>query len=97
VPDAIREHFRAQRDKIRLFTIASDMDAVPWELLYPIDPDNENGFLAEQFPVVRRVHGQGRARALRLDKGVGFVVPLSRAPANAMDEVAAVRGITVDV
>jgi hypothetical protein len=92
VPDAIREQFWAQRDRIRLFTIASNIDTVPWELLYPVDLDNENGFLVEQFPVVRRVYGQGRARALRLDKGAGFIVP-PKSPANAMDEVAAVLGI----
>ncbi len=92
VPGVIREQFWAQRDRIRLFTIASDIDTVPWELLYPVDLDNENGFLVEQFPVVRRVYGQGRARALRLDEGVGFIVP-PKSPANAMDEVAAVRDI----
>ncbi len=92
VPKSIREQFWAQRDRISLFTIASDMDTVPWELLYPVDLDNENGFLVEQFPVVRRVYGQGRARALRLDRGVGFIVP-PKSPASAMDEVAAVRGV----
>ena len=84
--------FWAQRDRIRLFTIASDIDTVPWELLYPVDLDNDNGFLVEQFPVVRRVYGQGRARVLRLDKGAGFIVP-PKSPANAMVEVDAVRGI----
>lgn len=57
-----------------------------------MDLDNENGFLVEQFPVVRRVYGQGRARVLRLDQGAGFIVP-PKSPANAIDEVAAVRGI----
>jgi serine/threonine protein kinase len=90
VPATIREQFWAQRDKIKLFTIASDMDTVPWELLYPVDLDNDDGFLVEQFPVVRRVYGQGRARVLRLDRGAGFIVP-PKAPVNAMDEVAAVR------
>jgi hypothetical protein len=92
VPDAVREQFWEQRDRIRLFTIASDIDTVPWELLYPVDLDNENGFLVEQFPVIRRVYGQGRARTLRLDRGAGFIVP-PKSPANAMDEVAAIRGI----
>ena len=97
VPIAIREQFWAQRTRIKLFTIASDMDTVPWELLYPVDVDNDDGFLVEQFPVVRRVYGQGRARVLRLDSGVGFIVP-PKSPTNAMDEVAAVRGLLpVDV
>lgn len=90
VPQSVREQFWAQRDRISLFTIASDLDAVPWELLYPVDQDNDGGFLVEQFPVVRRVYGQGRARVLRLDQGMAFVVP-PRSPANALDEVAAVR------
>jgi hypothetical protein len=91
VPAAIQEQFWAQRDKIRLFTIASDMDTVPWELLYPVDSSHDSDkFLVEQFPVVRRVYGQDRARVLRLDKGTAFIVP-PRPPANVLDEVAAVR------
>jgi serine/threonine protein kinase len=90
VPEAIRSQFWAQRNRIELFTIASDMDTVPWELLYPVDLGNEDGFLVEQFPVVRRVYGQGRARSLRLNAGAAYVVP-PRSPANALDEVTAVR------
>jgi hypothetical protein len=96
VPITIREQFWDQRDRIKLFTIASDLDTVPWELLYPVDLNNEDGFLVEQFPVVRRVYGQGRARVLRMDGGAGFIVPPG-SPANALDEVAAVRGILKSV
>lgn len=92
VPPAIRHQFWAQRDRIELFTIASDMDTMPWELIYPVDLGNENGFLAEQFPVVRRVHGQSRNRSLGLDSGAAYVVP-PRSPADALDEVSALRGI----
>lgn len=92
VPEAIRRQFWAQGDRIKLFTIASDMDTVPWELLYPVDGDNDNGFLVEQFPVVRRVYGQSRARVLRLDDGAAYVVPPG-SPANAMAEVSGVSGI----
>ena len=92
VPEAIRRQFWAQGDRIRLFTIASDMDTVPWELLYPVDGDNDNGFLVEQFPVVRRVYGQGRTRVLRLDSGTAYIVPPG-SPANAMAEVDGIRGI----
>jgi hypothetical protein len=92
VPEAIRRQFWAQGDRIRLFTIASDMDTVPWELLYPVDGGNDNGFLVEQFPVVRRVYGQGRARVLRLDSGAAYIVPPG-SPANAMAEIDGVRGI----
>jgi CHAT domain len=91
VPQEIRRQFWEQGDRIKLFTIASDMDTVPWELLYPVDGVNDNGFLVEQFPVVRRVYGQGRARRLPLSSAA-YVVP-PRSPANAMDEVSGVRGI----
>jgi serine/threonine protein kinase len=92
VPEAIRRQFWAQGDRIKLFTIASDMDTVPWELLYPVDGDNDKGFLVEQFPVIRRVYGQGRARVLRLGGGAAYVVPPG-SPANAMAEVDGIRGI----
>ena len=89
VPEAIRRQFWAQADRIKLFTVASDMDAVPWELLYPVDGNNDNGFLVEQFPVVRRVYGQGRVRHLQLSSAAYIVPPGS--PGNAMDEVQVVR------
>jgi hypothetical protein len=89
VPEAIRRQFWLQADRIKLFTVASDMDTVPWELLYPVDGDNDNGFLVEQFPVVRRVYGQGRVRQLSLSSAA-YVVPPG-APGNAMEEVDAIR------
>jgi hypothetical protein len=89
VPAVIRQQFWAQADRIKLFTVASDMDTVPWELLYPVDGDNDNGFLVEQFPVVRRVYGQSRVRRLPLSSAAYIVPPGS--PDNAMDEVQAVR------
>ena len=92
VPEAIRQQFWEQGDRIKLFTIASDMDTVPWELLYPVDGVNDNGFLVEQFPVVRRVYGQGRTRVLRLDGGAAYIVPPG-SPVNAMAEVDGIRGI----
>jgi CHAT domain len=89
VPEAIRTQFWDQADRIRSFTVASDMDTLPWELLYPVDGDNENGFLVEQFPVVRRVYGQGRMLRLPLTSAA-YIVP-SGSPCNADDEVQAVR------
>jgi CHAT domain len=89
VPEAIRTQFWAQAGRIRSFTVASDMDSLPWELLYPVDGDNENGFLVEQFPVVRRVYGQGRVLRLPLTSAA-YVVP-SGSPRHADDEVQAVR------
>ena len=89
VPEAVRRQFWEQAGRISSFSIASDLDTVPWELLYPVDGDKENGFLSEQFPVVRRVYGQGRARTLSLS-AAAFVVPPG-SPSDALDEVAAVR------
>lgn len=92
VPDTIRRQFWTQGNRIRLFTIASDMDTVPWELLYPVDGENDRGFLAEQFPVLRRVYSQGRTRVLRLNNGTAYIVPPG-SPANAMTEVKEVQDI----
>jgi hypothetical protein len=94
VPDAIRRQFWDQAHNIRSFTVASDMDTIPWELLYPVDGDNDNGFLVEQFPVVRRVYGQGRARTFPLADAAYVVPPGS--PGNANQEVEAVRALLGD-
>jgi hypothetical protein len=89
VPEAIRRQFWAHIDGIRCLTVASDTDTVPWELLYPLDGHNDNGFLVRQFPVVRRVPGQRRARTLPL-RSAAYVVP-PHAPSDALAEVAMVR------
>jgi CHAT domain len=94
VPEAIRRQFWDQAGNIRSFTIASDMDTIPWELLYPVDRANDNGFLVEQFPVVRRVYGQGRTRRLPL-ASAAYVVP-PNSPGNARDEVELVRAVLGD-
>jgi hypothetical protein len=94
VPEAIRRQFWDQAGNIRSFTIASDMDTIPWELLYPVDGANDNGFLVEQFPVVRRVYGQGRTRRLPL-ASAAYVVP-PNSPGNARDEVELVRAVLGD-
>jgi hypothetical protein len=47
-----------------MFTIAADRDIIPRELLYPLSGSNDNGFLAEQFPVVRRAYAARRVTAL---------------------------------
>jgi hypothetical protein len=91
VPETIRRQFWEQAANIRSFTIASDMDTVPWELLYPVDGDNDNGFLVEQFPVVRRVYGQGRTRTIPLADAAYVVPPGS--PTNASQEVEAVQAL----
>lgn len=88
VPERVQEQFWEQADRITMFTIAAANDAIPFELLYPLNGSHDLGFLVERFPVVRRAYA--RQRALRLPVGsAGYVVPPG-SPTNAMDEVAAI-------
>ena len=89
VPEAVQEQFWKQVSRIRMFTIVADNDTIPWELLYPLNKTDDNGFLAEQFPVVRRVYGAERFTTLPMSSAA-YVVP-PRSPANALDEVNGVR------
>ena len=72
-------------------TILADNDAVPWELLYPLDPGHDNGFLVEQFPVTRVVFGRRPSRSLSLSPA-WFVLP-DGSPVQAREEVAALSGL----
>jgi hypothetical protein len=89
VPAPVKEQFWAVRERISSFSVASSKDTVPWELLYPLAPGQDEGFLVEQFPVLRRAPGQRPAGALNTGHP-RFVVPPA-APRNAAAEVAAVR------
>jgi hypothetical protein len=89
VPRELHEQFWSIRDRISMFTIASARDTLPWELVYPMAPGRDAGFLIEQFPVLRRVHNQRRAKSVSLDEA-SFVIP-AEAPRNATAEVAAIR------
>ncbi len=91
VPRSIQDQFWQLRDGITSFTIACADDAVPWELLYPLTPTDDAGFLVEQFPVVRRVFDQGRARRVPLGDARYVVPPGS--PDNAQQEVATIRRV----
>jgi hypothetical protein len=89
VPEAVQRQFWEQADRIKMFTIAADRDTIPWELLHPLNDEHDNGFLAEQFPVVRRAYATRRVLTLPMDS-VAYVVPPG-SPANALDEVTGVR------
>jgi CHAT domain-containing protein len=89
VPKAVQDQFWEQAGRIKMFTIAADHDTIPWELLYPMDSGNDNGFLAEQFPVVRRAYAQRRVTVLPMDSAAYVVPPGS--PANAEAEVDSIR------
>ncbi len=89
VPARLREQFWERQHRVRQLTILADKDAVPWELLYPMDPGHDAGFLVEQFPVTRAVFGRLPARHLSLQPA-RFVLPQG-SPAQAHAEIEALR------
>ena len=89
VPERLREQFWDRQHRIRQLTILADKDAVPWELLYPMDPGHDAGFLVEQFPVTRAIFGRRPARRLSLWPA-RFVLP-EGSPPEARDEIDAMR------
>ncbi|MBB4684874.1 CHAT domain-containing protein [Amycolatopsis jiangsuensis] len=91
VPHVLKEQFWQIRDDISAFSIATDFDVVPWELLYPLRPGADAGFLVEQFPVTRRVFGQ--ARNDRLTVTPCTYVVSARAPADAQRELDALSRV----
>ncbi len=91
LPEQLREQFWERQERIRQLTILADNDAVPWELLYPLDPGHDQGFLVEQFPVTRVVFGRRPARSLNLSPA-WFVLP-DGSPDQAREEVNALRGL----
>ena len=92
VPERIQEQFWEVADKIRMFTIVADGDTIPWELLYPANGQNDNGFLAEQFPVVRRTYSKKSRPSVTtiLAGSAAYVVP-DKAPPRASAEVSAIQ------
>ncbi len=88
VPDLIKDQFWQLRSNIASFSIAAGRDLVPWELLYPLSPERDDGFLVEQFPVLRRVYGQQNSSITVSD--ARYVVPAG-SPTNAQHEIAEVR------
>ena len=89
VPGQLREQFWDRQHRIRQLTILADKDVVPWELLYPMDPGHDAGFLVEQFPVARGIFGWRPGRTLRLQPA-RFVLPEGSLQ-EAADEVEAIR------
>jgi hypothetical protein len=89
VPAPLREQFWERQHRIRQLTILADKDAVPWELLYPMDPGHDAGFLVQQFPVTRAIFRWRAARTLSLWPP-RFVLP-EGSPHQAREEIDAVR------
>ncbi|WP_444951531.1 CHAT domain-containing protein [Micromonospora ureilytica] len=91
VPADVRDQFWQVGGDMSAFTIATDHDVVPWELLYPLSAQRDAGFLVEQVPVVRRTYGQHRTAKVGL-RNPRFVVP-TKAPTGAHEEIATIRAI----
>ncbi|WP_410818332.1 CHAT domain-containing protein [Micromonospora sp. 050-3] len=91
VPADVRDQFWQVGGDMSAFTIATDHDVVPWELLYPLSAQRDAGFLVEQVPVVRRTYGQRRNATVGL-RNPRFVVP-TKAPTGAHEEIATIRAI----
>ncbi|MET7866207.1 CHAT domain-containing protein [Micromonospora taraxaci] len=91
VPADVRDQFWEVRADMSAFTIATDHDVVPWELLHPLSAQQDKGFLVEQVPVVRRTYGQHRNAKIGL-RNPRFVVP-PKAPTGAYEEVTTIRAI----
>ncbi|MFI6623097.1 CHAT domain-containing protein [Streptomyces sp. NPDC050528] len=91
VPEAVQRQFWEQADRITSFTVLGEHDFVPWELLYPLDADHDNGFLAEWLPVVRRVFRQDRVHRINLP-GAAFVMPPG-SPEEAQLEINELRDL----
>jgi len=89
VPGQLREQFWDRQHRIRQLTILADKDAVPWELLYPMDPGRDAGFLVEQFPVTRAIFRWLPSRTLNL-RPARFVLPGGSLP-EARAEIEAMR------
>jgi CHAT domain len=89
VPQTLREQFWERQHRIRQLTILTDKDAVPWELLYPMDRGHDAGFLVEQFPVTRAIFGRRAPRTLNL-RPSWFVLP-DGSPPEARYEIEAMR------
>jgi hypothetical protein len=89
IPKGLRDQFWERQGRIRQLTILADKDAVPWELLYPMDPSHDEGFLVEQFPVTRAIFGRRAPRKLSLWPA-RFVLPEDSLP-EARLEIDAMR------
>lgn len=91
IPERLRAQFWQRQATIKQLTIITDQDIVPWEVLYPKDAGHENGFLVDQFPVIRALFDRSRVRSLRL-RPARFVLPPG-SPSKCADEVETLRQI----
>lgn len=92
VPEALRDQFWQLRERISSLRIIARNDPIPWELLYPLDRDHDEGFLVEQFPVLRWVRGVHPPAPVGSGPVV-TVLPGPGAPTSAATEVETVRSM----
>jgi len=91
VPDEISSQYWSLRDRVTALRIDATDDVIPWELLYPLAPQHgDDGFLVEQFPVMRSVRGHTTPRAVGRSSIV-TVLPGPGAPPSAAAECTAVE------
>jgi hypothetical protein len=91
VPNDIQDQFWQVGSQMSAFTIATDYDVIPWELMYPLNAEHDAGFLVEQVPVVRRTYGQHRSS--RVSLGDARFVVSAKEPTGAKQEISAIRAI----
>jgi CHAT domain len=91
LPEKLRNQFWDRQNRIKQLTILTENDIVPWELLYPLDPGHDEGFLVEQFPVVRGIFDRVPTGQLRLSPAE-FVLP-DGSPPEASQEIDAMRAL----
>nr|WP_225955427.1 CHAT domain-containing protein [Kibdelosporangium phytohabitans] len=89
VPPEIHEQFWQIRDRIKSLTVVTDHDVLPWELLHPLRKGCDDGFLVEQFPVVRSVYGPELAHRIGL-RPMTYVLP-DRSPTDAEAEIQQIK------
>jgi hypothetical protein len=90
IPKRLQQQFWERQDRITSLRIVARHDPVPWELLYPLAPEHDAGFLVEQFPVFRGMRGLQPVE--RIGGGpLATVVPATGAPTSADAEASLVR------
>ena len=101
IPEALQYKYWQHRDEIRRLYIYSRRDPIPWEILYPTPPKGGDGcgFLVEQVPIGRWVHGETMRQKFSFRRAnLVSAVPSSRdaeGEIRALDEILRRRGSDV--
>jgi hypothetical protein len=91
IPKELSQTFWDYRDRISRLVLLSSGDPIPWEAMYPTDAAGAgDGFLVEQFPVVRWRFGPTSKPKLQFSRSF-FVLP-DGSPASARNEIDELKG-----